>query len=152
MLEEQEQADLVRRVTKLDTPPKLLIKAFNLAKRSEYHSYKLGAIISNKFKGPVISYGLNKNKSSPMQDKYSPIYKLGDGFIKSKSIHAEVDAINKLRHRSSRGVFIFVARVTLQGNWANSRPCSGCYKAIKDNGIKYMCYFMNGAFYVETVR
>lgn len=147
----QEQVGLVPRASKLDVPPKLLIKAFNLAKKSDYHSYKLGAIISNKFKGPVIAWGLNKNKSSPMQDKYSPIYMLGDGFIKSKSIHAEVDAINKLRKNGLEGTFIFVARVTIQGNWANSRPCSGCLKAIRDNNIKYMCYYMNGDFYVETV-
>lgn len=147
----KEQVDLDRRVFKLDTPPKLLVKAFNLAKKSDYHSYKLGAIISNKYKGPVISWGINKNKSSPMQDKYSPIYALGNGFIKSKSIHAEVDAINKLRKRGLEGTFIFVARVTIQGNWANSRPCCGCLKAIQDNNIKYMCYYMNGDFYVETV-
>lgn len=151
MLEVQEQVDLVRRAVKLDTPPKLLIKAFELARHSEYHSYKLGAIISDKQKGSVICYGLNKNKSSPMQDKYSPIYPLGDSFIKSKSIHAEIDAINKMIKRGLYGNHIFVARVTQLGNWANSRPCSGCYKAIQDNNIEFMYYYLNGSFYSEFV-
>lgn len=151
MLVQREQVDLDRRAFKLEVPPKLLIKAFELAKQSEYHSYKLGAIISEKQKGPVICYGINKNKSSPMQDKYSPIYPLGDSFIKSKSIHAEIDAISKMVKKGLHGNHIFVARVTQLGNWANSRPCSGCYKAISDNGIKYMHYYLNGSFYSEFV-
>lgn len=152
MLYRNELEVLAPRAVRLNKVPKLLNAAFKLAETSDYEAYKLGAIIANKPSGTILSMGVNRNKMSPLQDKYSPVYGRGENSIKSKSLHAEVDAISRVRYKDLSGSCIFVARITKQGNWANSRPCCGCQKAIKDFGIAKMFYYIDGAFYVEDVQ
>jgi deoxycytidylate deaminase len=146
-----ELVDSGQRARRLTVIPKLLKTALKTANESTYPGYKLGAVISTKYKGGIVSSGVNKEKSSPMQSKYSPIYFSENGFVKPKSIHAEINAISNMKASRKNGSYIFVARVNKDGNFANSRPCSGCFRAIKDAGISYMIYHKDGYFYKEKV-
>ncbi|RMH18706.1 MAG: hypothetical protein D6698_06650, partial [Gammaproteobacteria bacterium] len=57
-------------------------------------------------------------------------------------LHAEIAAISKaiayFRGNKDRlsDCEIYVARTYKNGNFANSKPCSGCMRAIKDYGFK----------------
>ena len=102
--------------------------AMNLAMSSDCN-FKHGAVIVKG--GRVISTGINRFKNHPKA--VSPEH------IKQYcSVHAEVDAIRKLK--SARGATIYVARIGKRGNRALSRPCPNCYAAIKSAGIAKIVY------------
>jgi deoxycytidylate deaminase len=151
MLLQSKLIEVAPNAVKLIKPHKNILIAFKLAETATYQNYKLGAIITTKPKGRILSMGVNSVKSSPTQDKYSPLYSIGSSFIKSKSTHAEIQAIRRACLVSMLGSSIFVARITNKGNWGNSRPCEGCQKAIRDAGISNMFYFIDGDFYAEKI-
>jgi tRNA(Arg) A34 adenosine deaminase TadA len=87
--------------------------------------------------------GVNRWKSDPMQAKYSrheeAIY-----------LHAEIAAIkNSLRVldveelSKCNMIVVRVKRNHLTNTFepANSKPCSGCYRCLKEFGIKKITYF-----------
>lgn len=81
--------------------------------------------------GRVISTGVNKERSHPRI--------VSTEHIKDHcSVHAEIDAIKKAKDVS--GATIYVARVNKRGQHRDSRPCSRCYEAIRNNGIKKIVY------------
>lgn len=81
--------------------------------------------------GRVISTGVNKERSHPRI--------VSSEHIKQHcSVHAEVDAIKRARDVS--GATIYVARVNRRGEQRDSRPCSRCYEAIKESGIRKIVY------------
>lgn len=81
--------------------------------------------------GRVISTGYNKERSHPMI--------VSSEHIKDHcSVHAEIDAIKRAKDVS--GATIYVARVNRQGKARDSRPCSRCYKAIEEHGIRKIIY------------
>lgn len=92
------------------------------------------AIVS---RSEVLAIGINKNKSHPLQAKFS---KHEDAIL----IHAELDAIvNFLREHKSEeliGKDIYVVRVIRSGERALARPCEGCMRAILSFGIKRIFY------------
>lgn len=81
----------------------------------------------------LIAVGYNSRKSHPIQSKY-----------KSRNerifLHAELSAIHSVIR--TRGVSylqhctLVVIRLDAEGNEANSRPCIGCLRAIKEFGLK----------------
>ena len=81
--------------------------------------------------GSVIATGVNKDRNHPAI--------VSEEHIKTDcSVHAEIDAIKKAKDTS--GATIYVARVNRRGQARDSRPCSRCYAAIKDSGIKKIVY------------
>ena len=90
-------------------------------------------------KNEIISIGFNRRKSHPFQAQYQT----ND---KQIYLHAETDAINRaLKYISKEDLkkaTLYVARVKYRDNktkkaiWAESKPCSGCQKAIDSHGIK----------------
>jgi deoxycytidylate deaminase len=81
--------------------------------------------------GRVISTGVNKERSHPRI--------VSSEHIKQHcSVHAEVDAIKRAKDVS--GATIYVARVNRRGEQRDSRPCSRCYEAIKESGIRKIVY------------
>ena len=102
--------------------------ASNLALSSDCN-FKHGAVIVRG--GSVISTGINRFKNHPRV--VSPEH------IKQWcSVHAEVDAIRKLK--DAKGATIYVARVGKKGNQTISRPCKRCYEAINQAGITKIVY------------
>jgi tRNA(Arg) A34 adenosine deaminase TadA len=97
---------------------------------------KLAAAIV--IKNEIISIGFNRKKTHPFQRQFQT----ND---KQIYLHAETDAINRaLKYVSKeelRKATLYVARVKYTDNkskkaiWAESKPCTGCQKAIKSYGI-----------------
>jgi deoxycytidylate deaminase len=94
-------------------------------------------------KNHVISVGINKRKTHPVQQKYS----------KHKEaiwLHAEIDAIiGALRHISPEELSqctMYVARVKRPDDNPNvfveglAKPCEGCQHALEQFGIKKVYY------------
>ncbi len=95
------------------------------------------------YKNQIMGLGVNRWKSDPMQAKYSrheeAIY-----------LHAEIAAIkNSLRVldveelSKCNMIVVRVKRNHLTNTFepANSKPCSGCYRCLKEFGIKKITYF-----------
>ena len=136
-----------QRVVKLAKIPKNLQHALQLAETSDYPNYRLGAIISTRKNSPPVSMGVNRFKATPLQLKFSA-NTVDDDHL---STHAEIDAISRCRVSDLQGSHIFVARVTRTGKWGNSRPCSGCMRALRHFGVRYVYYYQSGIFYREQI-
>jgi len=90
-------------------------------------------------KNEIIAIGFNRRKSHPFQAQYQT----ND---KQIYLHAETDAINRalkyITKEELKKATLYVARVKYRDNkskkavWAESKPCSGCQKAIHSHGIK----------------
>jgi len=92
------------------------------------------------YKNRVISFGLNRLKSHPFQQKFS---KNSDSIY----LHAETDAIkNALRFvdvddlKKSTLYICRIKKISKKDCWGLSKPCSGCQKAISTFGIKNVIY------------
>ncbi len=94
-------------------------------------------------KNEIISIGFNRRKTHPFQAQFQ-------ANDKQIYLHAETDAINRaLKYVSKeelRKATLYVARVKYRNNrnkqaiWAESKPCSGCQKAIEQYGIKHVIH------------
>lgn len=90
-------------------------------------------------KNEIIAIGFNRKKTHPFQVQYQT----ND---KQIYLHAETDAINRaLKYVNAselKKATLYVARVKYIDNkskkaiWAESKPCIGCQKAIKQYEIK----------------
>jgi deoxycytidylate deaminase len=101
------------------------------------HKHKHGAIIYNGRK--IVSRGFNSSKTHPLADRrydYS-------------CLHAELDAIIKARG-PVRNSSMAIVRVNNSGKLMNSKPCSYCMKLLKEKGIRYLTYSINGG--VKKIR
>lgn len=95
------------------------------------------------YQNEVVSIGTNRMKSSPLQAKYSRNNE-------SIFLHAEIDAIGKAKKELSfkelEKSTLYICRVKYVEPYKTSwqfglaKPCLGCYKAIKDFGIKTVMY------------
>lgn len=75
----------------------------------------------------IISVGVNKMKSSPMQKKFSRLPNLN-------FIHAENDCLKGVHIENPKHVTLYVVQVR-SGNLEESCPCSGCAGAIRHVNI-----------------
>lgn len=81
-------------------------------------------------KGNILSIGLNKKKTHPLQKKFADR-------PEKDCIHAEIDALVKIKHKHIlKDCDIYVLRLTKGNRIMNSKPCAGCEKAINFYGIK----------------
>lgn len=98
---------------------------------SEYPKHRHAACIVHK--GRVLSIGTNRQKSHPMQKKFA------DKDCKI-FLHAELSAIIQVINRHGVDILteseLYVLRLTKGGNIGNSKPCTGCAKAIEAFGIE----------------
>lgn len=95
--------------------------------------YSVGSIICDK-KGNILSFGTNSYcKTHPMQKQFN--MKISEHKL---FLHSEIDALVKLR--SDNAHTMILARVTKTGMIKISKPCNGCFEAIKENGIKKVYY------------
>ena len=127
--------------------------ARNCALQSNYNgasSAKIGAVAV--FRRTVIAQGRNQDKTHPLQQQYN-IYRYdvnGDHYYPSK-IHAEMEIISKIRYLDINfsEVEIYVYRETKDGRKAMARPCAACTQALKDLGIRKVCYTTNEGYCEE---
>lgn len=107
-----------------------LKRAIEVAEKSEYYPYKIGAVV---FKGGrILSEGTNALRyCSRVPDKYKNF---------DHSLHAEQDALSKLYPDKAKGANMIVVRINESGNVSLAKPCENCQKMIKDCGIKWVYY------------
>ena len=123
------------------------------AEQSSYKgasSAKIGAVAV--FRRTIIAQGHNQDKTHPLQQRYN-IYRYdvnGNHYYPSK-MHAEMELISKIRYLDINfaEVEIYVYRETKSGKRAMARPCAACTKALKDLGIKKICYTTDDGFCEE---
>lgn len=81
--------------------------------------------------GRVLAVGANRFRNDP--NNLSKEHANGNC-----SVHAEIDALRRLR--SAKGCRVFVVRVNATGRLLLSRPCSRCYTALDEAGVKEVVY------------
>jgi deoxycytidylate deaminase len=104
--------------------------AVRLAESSD-SNFKHGAVFVRG--GRLLSVGVNKwrNKNN------IPVIE-SDGYIPHLTIHAEIDALARVK--DAKGATVYIARVTKNGEERFSRPCERCEKALMDAGVKRVVY------------
>jgi len=81
--------------------------------------------------GRVLAVGRNRAKTHPDSIFYE------DGQRILKSIHAELDAISRVKNKEQlRGATIYVARLGRAGSPGMSCPCKMCQQLINKHGLK----------------
>jgi len=114
--------------------------AIAAALRSEWPTYKVGAACFDKRKR-LLSVGWNKQKTHTTQAKWA-------GLVKQplrQFLHAEMDALIRLRHEP---YYIVVVLVTKSG-LGMAKPCPICARAIQEAGVKHILYTSNKGTLVE---
>lgn len=119
----------------MDIPNKFLRKAFLIAlehpHRDEVISLHCAIIVKG---GKILSIGINKPKRNMFVDL--------NAHHPGCTIHAEVDAVNKIRRKIDlTGTKIFVAKAKKSnGKPGISKPCPMCQLILDKYGIKKIQY------------
>lgn len=108
--------------------------------RSQHSKWKVGAAIFKK--GRMVASGFNH------QHKSHPIMNEVDG---DKMIHAELDAIIKVRHLDLSQCVMVVFRTKKDGSLGMSRPCPACQQILKSFGIKKVMYTTAQSWAMENL-
>ena len=117
-------------------------------------------------------YSKNKSKLQPnrisgselndcFKAKYSPLQKElnrergfdPDESCALNSLHAETACLLKTRYMDidmSKAI-MYIYREHQNGEKALARPCAGCMKALKDFGVKTICYTTESGYCVERI-
>lgn len=101
-----------------------LNNAIKAAKRSPQRGYKVGCCIVKK--NEIISTGVNHVPYSRPRSLFS--------------IHAELHALAKARHKDLHGASAWVANIAHSGNVRLAKPCLTCAIALASAGIKLVHY------------
>lgn len=111
----------------------IIDRAIEEAKQSEYHPYKMGAVL---FKGSrILSSGHNEIRGN---GKIHPKYKYFDN-----TIHAEQAAILNLKDwGKAKNADILIVRINNSGKFSLAYPCPMCQGFLKFLGINKV-YFSN---------
>lgn len=105
------------------------------------------------YKGKVISFGINSDKTSPLQKHYRVMTDLRyiENFIDKE--HSEINCLRKIDTDINWAkVEIVVISKKRDGEFRLARPCDVCMAAIRDFGIHKVYYTnRNGTFSFERV-
>lgn len=120
------------------------IKYFNIAKEvsklSTYNKQHLGCVVV--YKKQVLSVGYNQEKTHTLQAIYNQ-YREFNHYDNCAKIHAETDALSKIRHLDidwSR-IEIYIYRERKDTNErALAYPCRACQAMIRQLGIRNIYY------------
>ena len=115
---------------------KFFALAKTAAKKSNHHTYKIGAVLTKRKK--IIAIGSNNMKTHPLSNH--PF----------KSLHAEMAAII-CGFQFGGGDTVYLYRETKDGIPALARPCEYCMEFLKEYGITTVCYTTNGSFGAEKL-
>ena len=93
------------------------------------------------YKGKVVSFGINSDKTSPLQNKYrlTTDLKYIENFVDKE--HSEVNCLGKVhpKFRFDKCEIVIISKKK-DGDFRLARPCDVCMAAIKDFGIKRIYY------------
>jgi len=102
---------------------------FDLARRAARHSncsYLMGAVVVQKNR--IVSLGCNKDKTHPRSK--TPWH----------TIHAELDAVLYVPYDRLYHADLYIVRITRNGSYSMSRPCSYCWNLLQSVNIKHVYY------------
>lgn len=105
------------------------------------------------YKGRVVSFGINSDKTSPLQNKYRLCTDLKyiENFVDKE--HSEVNCLRKSDEsiNFSKCEIVIISKKK-DGEFRLARPCDVCMTAIKDFGISKIYYTnRNQTFSFERV-
>lgn len=112
--------------------------AKDLAKNSDFPIFKLGVVIVKQNK--IIAKGFNSLKTHPMQKLYN---KRRENFTKDlpdHPIHAEMQALNSIKHMDLSNAEMFIVRVGRDGGFKMAKPCDACLTKIYERDLKKIHY------------
>jgi|TARA_R110002126_G_scaffold220439_4_gene365863 deoxycytidylate deaminase len=109
---------------------RLALRRIDGEEYSNAMQYRHSAVIVKG--GRVLSVGRNRNKTHPDSVSLNT-----DGELYCRSIHAEMDAISRVKNKDIlRGAIIYVARKSRTGLPGMSCPCKMCQGQINKYGLK----------------
>ena len=105
------------------------------------------------YKGKVVNFGINSDKTSPLQNKYrlKTDLKYIENFVDKE--HSEVNCLRKADNdiNFSKCEIVIISKKR-DGEFRLARPCAVCMAAIKDYGISKIYYTnRNGSFSFENL-
>jgi deoxycytidylate deaminase len=103
---------------------------------------KHAAMLVNKNK--IISIGVNKTKSDPLQKQYTRLPHMS-------YIHAEIDCLKGIDIDFSKTT-LFVVRTDGDGKFMESCPCDGCMRLINDRGIPRIIHSNIDGKLIEIIK
>ena len=112
-----------------------------MARTSTHKKARVGCVVTSG--SVIVSVGVNGIKTHPMQERYDILRKHSGRHI----LHAEIDAVRKLRSQADR-IYIYRTRNGTQGM---ARPCLACMGALRDYGILDVYYTTNEGFCYERI-
>ncbi len=107
-----------------------LNQAIQAAQKSSYKN-KHGAVIS--YAGRLLSVGYNKAWASSSLMASTGIH----------MIHAEIDALSKIKYSTTKPTTLLVVRIGSQG-LMESRPCERCLEQLYLAGVRKIYFSRNG--------
>ena len=128
------------------------------AESSDFENFHMGCVIV--YKKHIIGAAANSDKTHPMQAKYNQYRK----FNKTKngikhSMHAEIAAINSIPYTIGKEVewskvkaYIYRISPGRPGGYGLAKPCKACIQALRDIGIRHICYTGNGSYIYEKLN
>ena len=130
-------------------------KFFRMAKKAMQNSTfsgraKIGCAII--YRGNVLAFGSNTDKTTPTQRKYND-WRFVDCGTPAKT-HAEIGALKRIRWLDidfSR-VYLYIYREDKAGHMAMARPCASCMAYIKELDIHHVCYTTPNGYAEERLE
>lgn len=125
------------------------LKAQQAALISDYSKVHIGCVAV--YQGNIIAIGCNCNKTHPLQ-KYYNRYRIHSDSLLPK-LHAEINCINAIKclDINFSKVKLYIYRIRNDQPYGLARPCPSCMAAIKDLGIKDICYTSNDGYVYEQI-
>ena len=125
--------------------------AKSIAQISEANRQKMGCVV--EYKGHVINFSVNSNKTHPLQKEYNK-FRFDDDST-PHSLHAEIAALAPLRNAdidwNRVNVYIFRIRKDTPHHGGLARPCKSCMAYLKDLGIKNIYYSTEYGYVHEVI-
>ena len=135
--------------------PRFLNIAKKVSKEATYKGSRtnvnIGAVLV--YHGTILAKGSNSNKTHPMQDKMNALRYDKENLTKycPPKIHAEIACLTKCRWLDIdfSKVELYIYREYQDGTTALARPCKACAQAIREMGIKKVCYSTENGYCEE---
>lgn len=126
--------------------------ARSVSHTASYKYVQIGAVIVKNRN--ILSVGTNQTKTHTLQKEFN-VHREFDTIDVDHCLHAEIDAINKVRYRDLSDCSIYIYREKQENKQTvlgMARPCPACMAAISKHGIKHVYYTTENGFAYEKLQ